>query len=168
MRRTALGGAICLWLALAPAALRAQAIEPSDIRLGVVHSTEQSVLCLTLEAAREWNTRLAAAGRQREPTVPRALPEGCHSFAGEFIPIQREEALPVVTAWAQELAANGRETCTIAWPEGRQARARCRAQRRPFFFMWARSTQGEQRALVLMGTPSLHDQYVARNGAPPR
>jgi hypothetical protein len=167
------GGVLGLWLALAPlvpgsSAARAQAIDPSDIRLGVVHRVEQAVLCLSIEAARELNALLAAAGRQREPTSPRALPDGCHSFAGEFIPVQREESLPAVTAWAQELTANGRETCTIAWPEGQQARVRCRAQRRPFFFMWARSTQGEQRALVLMGTPSLQDQYVARNGMPRR
>ena len=155
-------------LALGPLPAPAQPIDPSDIRLGIVYSAEQAVLCLSLEPAQEMTQRLADAGRQREPTLVRELPEGCHRFAGEFIPERREEALPIVTAWAYELASNGRDTCRIALPDGREPRARCRAQRRPFFFMWARSTQGEQRALVLMGTPSLQDQFLARQGQPSR
>lgn len=135
--------------------------------IGVEQNPLVGILCSTLQNAVELHEMLARVESSPTPQTITRLPNGCSAFQGRYTPLRIEPSLRPLNLWTKFLDDRGPQECRIHFPNnGPIVSSRCRDQRATAQFVLGRSPEGVE-AYVLLGRPSLPDQYVARHGRVP-
>lgn len=128
--------------------------------LGQPRHVLAGVACGSLSSAQALHRAIDEAARSPTPRHITTLDEGCRSFRGEYTPVRLEPSLPPINGWTIAIDERGPSTCDVGFDDS-TIQTRCRSVRRLLNFVVVRLLSGRE-VYVLEGSPSLPDQYVAR------